>query len=105
VWRRRATAVPRRAAAVPFYGPAPESPDFSKSKAAVLGVYAEKDARVNATREAADAALTRAGLPHEMRTFPGVDHAFFNDTGPRYDAIQAQAAYTALQDWFGRYLK
>ena len=54
--------------------------------AAVLGVYAELDNRVNATRDAAEAALTAAGLTHELAIFDGVDHAFFNDTGQRYDA-------------------
>ena len=55
--------------------------------AAVLGVYAGLDARVNAVAaDAAVAALEAAGLEHEVRTFEGADHAFFNDTGPRYDA-------------------
>jgi carboxymethylenebutenolidase len=39
-----------------------------------------------------------------MRVFPGVDHAFFNDTGPRYDATQATAAYQAVLDWFAQHL-
>ncbi|MFN2505531.1 MAG: dienelactone hydrolase family protein, partial [Acidimicrobiales bacterium] len=59
---------------------------------------------VNRTRDGAKAALERAGLPHEIRTFPGAGHAFFNDTGARYNAEQAAAAYQATLDWFGRYL-
>jgi carboxymethylenebutenolidase len=94
----------RLAAAVPFYGPVPDPADFTKAKAAVLGVFAEKDARVNAGRDRAEAALTAAGLPHEIRTFAGADHAFFNDTGPRYDAAAAGEAWTALLAWFGRHL-
>ncbi|MGH8909653.1 MAG: dienelactone hydrolase family protein [Egibacteraceae bacterium] len=94
----------RLAAAVPFYGPLPESADFSGVEAAVLAVYAEFDARVNASRDAATAALERAGLTYEVRTFPGVDHAFFNDTGPRYSAPAAAEAYRAVLDWFARYL-
>ncbi|MFN2506904.1 MAG: dienelactone hydrolase family protein, partial [Acidimicrobiales bacterium] len=71
VWQLvKAGEPPPLAAAVPFYGPIPE-PDFSKSKAAVLGVYAEQDENVNRTRDGAKAALERAGLPHEIRTFPG----------------------------------
>jgi carboxymethylenebutenolidase len=104
VWSLLAAGEPGLAAAVPFYGPGPSSPDFSRSKAAVLGVYAEQDSRVNASKDAMAAALTAAGLPHELRVFPGVDHAFFNDTGPRYNAEQAAAAYQATMDWFGRYL-
>lgn len=105
VWRLLNAGESRLAAAVPFYGPAPENPDFSRSKpAAVLGVYAERDARVNATRDAAKAALEKAGLVHEIRTFPGVDHAFFNDTGPRYNAEAATQAYDAVRAWFGKHL-
>lgn len=103
VWNLLAAGEPRLAAAVPFYGPATDT-DFSRSRAAVLGVYAELDARVDATREAAAAGLQKAGLVHEIRTFPGVDHAFFNDTGPRYQPEQAAAAYRALLEWFGRHL-
>jgi carboxymethylenebutenolidase len=103
-WQLLAAGEPRVAAAAPFYGPAPANPDFSGSKAAVLAVYAELDARVNASRDSAVAALEAAGLTHEVRTFPGVDHAFFNDTGARYNAAAAAEAYQAVLDWFGRYL-
>jgi carboxymethylenebutenolidase len=104
-WQLLAAGEPRAAAAVPFYGPAPANPDFSGSKAAVLGIYAELDARVNATRDAAVAALQAAGLPHDVRTFPGVDHAFFNDTGPRYNAAAATEAYQAVLAWFETHLQ
>jgi carboxymethylenebutenolidase len=95
---------PRLGAAVPFYGPAPAEPDFSGSNAAVLGIYAELDDRVNATRDAAEAALQRAGLTYELRTFPGVDHAFFNPARPTYDANASAEAYQAMLDWFDTHL-
>jgi carboxymethylenebutenolidase len=104
-WQLLAAGEPRVAAVAPFYGPAPANPDFSGSKAAVLAVYAELDSRVNATRDAAVAALEAAGLKHEVRTFPGVDHAFFNDTGPRYNAAAAAEAYQAVLDWFATNLR
>jgi carboxymethylenebutenolidase len=95
----------RIAAAAPFYGPAPDDPDFSGSpNAAVLAVYAGNDDFVNPTVERAVAALEDAGLTHDVLTFEGVGHAFFNDTGRNYDADAAAAAYTALLDWFGTYL-
>lgn len=94
----------RLAAAVPFYGPAPENPDFSGARAAVLGVYAGLDDRVNASRDRAEAALRAAGLVYEIRTFEDADHAFFNDTGQRYNAQAAAEAWTALLDWFERHL-
>jgi carboxymethylenebutenolidase len=104
VWLLLASGEPRLAAAAPFYGPLPDGADFSGSSAAVLGVYAEQDARVNASRDAAAAALEAAGLTHEIVTYPGVNHAFFNDTGPRYDQGAATQAYAKVLDWFGRHL-
>lgn len=105
VWTLLASGEPRLAAAAPFYGPLPEEADFSGSpNAAVLGVYAEQDDRVNASRDAATAALERAGLTHEIVTYPGVNHAFFNDTGARYDQAAAAQAYQKVLDWFGQHL-
>jgi len=104
VWALLDTGDERLAAAIPFYGPAPAAPDFSRNRAAVLGVYAELDDRVNASRASAKNALTAAGLTHEMKTYAGVDHAFFNDTGHRYSAKQAAAAWADVLDWLGRYL-
>lgn len=95
----------RLAAAAPFYGPAPESPDFAGARAAVLAVYAGRDTRVNASRDRAEAAMRAAGLTFEVRVFPDADHGFFNDTGPRYDAAAAATAYDALLAWFGDHLR
>lgn len=103
-WLLLSSSEPRLSAAVPFYGPLPENADMSGTKAAVLGIYAEQDDRVNATRDAAEAALTKAGLTHELVTFPGVGHAFFNDTGQRYDAEAAAQAYERMVGWFERHL-
>ncbi len=94
----------RLAAAAPFYGPAPEGADFSGSQAAVFAVYAELDDRVNASRDAATMALEAAGLEHEVKTFAGADHAFFNDTGQRYHEVAATEAYADLLAWFGQHL-
>lgn len=103
-WRLVGAKDPRLAAAIPFYGRIPEGADFTGSQAAVLGIYAEKDERVNSTREAARAALVAAGLTHEIVTYPGVDHAFFNDTGPRYNAEAAGEAWKKVLSWFGQYV-
>ena len=106
VWTLLASGEPRLAAAAPFYGPLPSEADFTGSpNAAVLGVYAALDSRVNATRDGATQALEAAGLTHEIVTFPDADHAFFNDTGPRYNATAAAAAYEKVLSWFGTHLR
>jgi carboxymethylenebutenolidase len=105
VWTLLAAGEPRLAAAAPFYGPLPAGADFAGSpNAAVLGIYAELDQRVNASRDTATAALESAGLTHQIVTFPNADHAFFNDTGPRYNPTAAAAAYQQLTDWLGSHL-
>jgi carboxymethylenebutenolidase len=103
-WNLLQAGEQRMSAAVPFYGPAPENPDFSTAKAAVYAIYGEQDERVNATRERADAALKAAGLTYEIRTFAGAGHAFFNDTGPRYNAEAAKQAWQEVLDWFNQHL-
>jgi carboxymethylenebutenolidase len=35
---------------------------------------------------------------------PGVDHAFFNDTGPRFAPAAAAATYARLLAWFRAHL-
>jgi carboxymethylenebutenolidase len=103
-WLLLASKEARLAAAVPFYGPFPESGNLAGARAAVLGIYAELDTRVNATRSAARTALRRAGLRHQIVTYPDVDHAFFNPTGSRYDREAATAAYRRMLAWFGTYV-
>jgi carboxymethylenebutenolidase len=101
VWTLLASGEPRLAAAAPFYGPLPEGADFAGSRsAAVLGIYGEQDDRVNATRDAATMALEKAGLTHRIVIFPNAGHAFFNDTGQRYNPTAAAAAYAQLTEWF-----
>ncbi len=103
-WLLLASKEARLAAAVPFYGPFPENGNLAGSRAAVLGIYAELDSRVNATRSAARAALRRAGLRHQIVTYPDVDHAFFNPTGSRYNREAATAAYRRMLAWFGTHV-
>jgi carboxymethylenebutenolidase len=103
-WLLLASREPRLAAAAPFYGPFPDGGSLSGSKAAVLGIYAELDSRVNASRSAARAALRAARLKHSIVTFPDADHAFFNDTGPRYNPTAAAAAYRRVLAWFRQYV-
>jgi carboxymethylenebutenolidase len=105
VWRLLASGEPRLAAAVPFYGPTPDNPDFAGSKdVAVLGIYAAQDQRVNATEPVARAALEKAGLVFDLVTEPDANHAFFNDTGDRYNPTAAAHAWRRVQDWFTKYV-
>ena len=68
--------------------------------AAVLGVYGGLDTRVNASQPAAKVALEAARLKHEILTFSEADHAFFNDTGARFNPHAATEAWRRTLNWF-----
>ncbi|HEY6959627.1 MAG TPA: dienelactone hydrolase family protein [Candidatus Limnocylindria bacterium] len=94
-------------AGVPFYGPQPSNyTDLAKTKAAVSAVYAELDTRITSTAPQMEEQLKKAGVPYQITVYPGVNHAFHNDTnGPdRYNAAQAQKAWVQTIDWFKKYL-
>jgi carboxymethylenebutenolidase len=71
----------------------------------VLGVYGGLDARVNATRDVAHGALDAAGLEHRIVTYGEADHAFFNDTGARFNAPAAEQAWHDVLHWFAKHVQ
>ncbi|HEY1016522.1 MAG TPA: dienelactone hydrolase family protein, partial [Herpetosiphonaceae bacterium] len=77
---RVATKTPELKAAVPFYGPAPKIEEVPGISAAVLAVYAEQDTRINEGIPAIEEAMKANGKTFEKQIFPGVNHAFHNDT-------------------------
>jgi len=101
---RCAVALPELKAAAPFYGPAPELDQVPDIQAAVFGVYAEQDERINAGKDALEQALIDAGITHQMKVYPGVNHAFHNDTGERYIEEQATQAWQDTLAWFEQHL-
>jgi carboxymethylenebutenolidase len=104
VWLLLTSGERRLAAAAPFYGPFPEGGTIRRSKVAVLGIYAGLDTRVNASRDAAEAAVEAAGLEHQFVTFTEADHAFFNDTGARFNPAAMAEAYRRVLAWFGEHV-
>ena len=102
---RLATANADVRAAAPYYGSSPPLEDVARIKAAVLAIYAGNDERINAGIPAVREAMQRARVTHEIVIYPGADHAFFNDTGPRYHAAAARGAWDRSVGWFEKYLK
>jgi carboxymethylenebutenolidase len=92
-----ATRSPRIGAVVDFYGIHPNvSLDLSGLSAAVLGIFAERDefVPVESARKL-EADLRGAGKRARFEVYPGVGHAFFNDSRPDvYDARAAARAWS-----------
>ncbi len=99
-----ATKIPELKAAVPFYGPHPPLEDVKDIQAAVLAIYGERDQRINQGIPEIETAMQQNNKVFEKIIYPDADHAFFNDTGTRYNPQAAQDAWQRLLGWFARYL-
>jgi carboxymethylenebutenolidase len=79
-----ATESPHIKAVAPFYGGNPSPIDkVANLKGPVSASYAEHDGWITpAVRDELDRALSQAGIQHDIKVYPGTEHAFFNDTRP-----------------------
>jgi carboxymethylenebutenolidase len=102
-----AASDPSLGAAVAYYGAAPyQRVNMANTKAPVLALYGENDARVNATIPAADSVLGGAGARFERETYPGAGHGFLRQQGGQNGAnlAAARAAWPRTIGWFRQHL-
>jgi carboxymethylenebutenolidase len=94
----RAAANPRLAAAVVYYGSAPDAETVERLQAPVLGLYGSDDARVNETIAPAEAAMGRLGKTFEHRMYEGAGHGFLRQQDGREGANlrAAEAAWPEM---------
>jgi carboxymethylenebutenolidase len=94
------------AAAVSYYGPAPDPAEAPRVKAPMLFHLAGLDNRVNGTVRPFAAAITAAHGSATVIEHPNVDHAFNNDTSAaRYNREAATQAWSQTLDFFRRHLR
>ena len=86
---RFAAETPEHNASVVFYGGPPPEEEMAKINAPVLGFYGENDARVTATVEPTQRAMTRLGKQYEAVVYPKATHSFvvFQDIGQNNRAV------------------
>lgn len=77
-----ACAEPKLAAAIVFYGHAPDEDELVKIACPVYGYYGETDTALVEALPELEATMKRLGKQFESKVYPGVGHAFFNDTNP-----------------------
>jgi len=100
-----AVNAPTLKAAVPYYGRQPAVEDVPKIKAAIMAHYAENDPGINAGIPAFEEALKKANIEYKIFMYPGTQHAFNNDTGPRYNEEAAKLAWQRTVEFFKEKLK
>ncbi len=92
-----ASTAPEISCVAPFYGlPPDEYLDVSKIKVPVQGHFSNTDDFVTPERaKAFDAALTKAGVVHEVFSYDA-DHAFMNEQRDVHDRAAAELAWKRL---------
>jgi carboxymethylenebutenolidase len=94
----------RLKAIAPFYGSNPRPLEVVKRSCPVVGSYPAKDFTAGAGR-ALDAELTRHGIAHDIKIYPGARHDFFNHTGRAYQKDAADDAWARVTSFFNTQLK
>lgn len=93
-----ATMEPKLYRGVVFYGSSPDT-GFDKIQAPVLAHYAKWDNRITGNALWTDEQMKKAGKKYQYYVYDNTDHAFFNDTGPRYNADAAKLAWKRTLDF------
>jgi len=95
---------PKLAAAVVFYGSSPSDEQANAIGCPLRGFYGRDDPRIVAGLPAFDAALSAAGVDHELRIYPNTGHAFFNDTRPSFRQEAARDSWARTLAFFAEAL-
>jgi carboxymethylenebutenolidase len=99
-----AARMPELRAAIPFYGPPPPLDEVPNIQAPVLAVYGGQDGRITGTIPSIEPAMQANNKVYEKLIYPDADHAFHNDTSPRYNAEAAKDAWIQTLAWLAGYL-
>lgn len=94
----------RLKAIAPFYGANPRPLDEAvKRSCPVVGSYPERDFTAGSGRKL-EQALTKAGVAHDIKVYPGARHSFFNDRGPAHDPAASADAWSRVLAFFAERL-
>ncbi|WP_448187880.1 dienelactone hydrolase family protein [Azospirillum sp. sgz301742] len=100
-----AIKAPDLKAAVAYYGMTPDPAQVGSIKAPLLLHYAGLDQRVNAGIPAYEDALKKAGVPHQIFIYEGVNHAFNNETSAeRFNEQASKQAWARTLEFLRQYL-
>jgi carboxymethylenebutenolidase len=99
--RLAVAGAPGLAAAVSYYGPAPDPAEAVKVAVPLMLHLPERDTRVANTVRPFVAALRAANKPVTLHEYAGANHAFNNDTSAeRYNAEAAKLAWQRTMAFF-----
>jgi carboxymethylenebutenolidase len=88
----------------PYYGNAPRPKEALRRLCPVVGSWPDKDLTTSAAATL-ERELTAAGVPHDLKVYPGARHSFFNDQGANYHPAAAADSWARVQAFFAERLK
>jgi carboxymethylenebutenolidase len=91
-------------AAASFYGSNPRPLSAVARACPIVGSYPADDLFTRGGAVKLDAALTRYGVPHDIKIYPGARHSFFNDRGRSYHAVAAEDSWERTLAFFHEHL-
>jgi carboxymethylenebutenolidase len=95
----------RLRAIAPFYATNPRPAEALSRLCPVVGSYPEKDRMTVGAGRRLDEALDRAGVPHDIKIYPGARHSFFNDQSRTYDPAAAEDSWRRVLAFFSEHVK
>jgi|SRR5579872_1306532 len=96
----------RISAAIAFYGQAPTEEEIQNITCPMLALYGDQDTHLIETLPQLKTAMEKWNKSFEAVVYPGVGHAFFNDTNPRtYNASVAEDAWGKTLAFLGQHLR
>jgi carboxymethylenebutenolidase len=94
----------RLTAIAPFYSMAPRPREAIRRLCPVVGSWPGRDLT---TRSAGtlETGLTAAGVPHDLKVYPGARHSFFNDQWRTYDSAAAADSWRRVLAFFAEHVR
>jgi carboxymethylenebutenolidase len=94
----------RLAAIAPFYGAAPKPREAIRRLCPVVGSWPGKDFTSKAAG-VLETELTAAGIPHDLKVYPGAKHSFFNDQWRTYEPDAAADSWQRVLAFFADHVR
>jgi carboxymethylenebutenolidase len=94
----------RLAAIAPFYGAAPRPREAIRRMCPVVGSWPGKDFTSKAAG-VLETELTAAGIPHDLKVYPGAKHSFFNDQWRAYHPAAAADSWQRVLAFFAEHVR
>jgi carboxymethylenebutenolidase len=90
--------------AAAFYGGNPRPLSAVAEACPIVGSYPANDPFTRGGAVKLEAALTRYGVPHDIKVYPGAQHSFFNDRLPTFNAEASRDAWERTLVFFRAHL-